>query len=371
MGSHCEVLVVGGPARGTDRGSLACRGLALVTELESRWSRFLPHSDITNINERFAQPSQRDAMEPLAIHWTTRDVLLHAIEGWRLTGGRYDPTLYESLLRLGYDRSFLEMPSSEILRARSTSSTTLPKTPFLDRLTQEAKRVTSARSSPFGCGSVVVDRDASTVWMPSGLGLDLGGIGKGYAADFVAQNLIEWGADGALVNVGGDVRVMGTPPSGDAWIIALEDPRANEAETSGPQTLPNLHITNAAIAVSSTHSRTWSTAKGKVHHILDPRTGLSTSNDLVGAVVVAGAGWWAEVLTKALLVSGPNGALALLQSFDTINSGAHALLFQRGADTIESTGFHAFIATQPNSSKSDQHGTTSDDPCHLKQKDAA
>jgi FAD:protein FMN transferase len=372
--------------------SLARKGMDFVGELEARWSRFLPNSDITRINQAFAEtpgdgqqrvPSGTQLgvrRAPLPIHWTTRDVVLYAIEGWRLTQGLYDPTIYRSLLNLGYDRSYLQLHANNTARTRSTQDPLLSIHEDAGTMVRaQGKANSSAEEMPpannasgtklqrsAGCALVEVDSALSTIWMPPGVGLDLGGIGKGYAADVVTKMLIEAGARGAMVNVGGDIAVCGEPVSGDAWAIAVEDPRSSDVgssagigmgmgigigigigigeEASRSNTLPIIRINNAAIAVSSTRSRTWTRTTGSVHHIIDPRTGCNTANDLAGAVVIAGAGWWAEVLTKALLVAGSTMASALLQRFDTLGCGAHAQLFRNYSDVNESVGFRAFQA---------------------------
>jgi FAD:protein FMN transferase len=381
MGSWCEILVVGSKGSTTPE-SLSRKGMDFVGELESRWSRFLPNSDITRINQAFAdtpgdgQQRVPSGMQlgvqraPLPIHWTTRDVVLYAIEGWRLTQGLYDPTIYRSLLNLGYDRSYLQLHANNIIRTRSTQNPLLSIHEDAGTMVcAQSNAKDSAEEMPHannasgtkhhrsaGCALVEVDSALSTIWMPPGVGLDLGGIGKGYAADVVTKLLIEAGARGVMVSVGGDIAVSGEPVSGDAWAIAVEDPRTNNVgsvggigigsgeEASRSNTLAIIRINNAAIAVSSTRSRTWTRTTESVHHIIDPRTGCNTANDLAGAVVIAGAGWWAEVLTKALLVAGSTMASELLKRFDTLGCGAHAQLFPNHAEVIESLGFHAFSA---------------------------
>ena len=76
-----------------------------------------------------------------------------------------------------------------------------------------------------GAGGIRIDDFVGCVRLPPGVGFDPGGIGKGLAADLVAHELLDLGAAGACVNVGGDVRVIGDPGEGDAWRIAIDDPR--------------------------------------------------------------------------------------------------------------------------------------------------
>jgi FAD:protein FMN transferase len=310
MGSPAEVIVVGGSTAGGGPIGLANRGVRLLAELEQRWSRFLPQSDISRINGR--------QFDTVKVHPTTCDVVQHAIEGWRLTEGRFDPTIHAAMVNHGYDRSF---------RLLDDQYSPTPPSSF-------------ASASP-GCNGISVDRNTSTVTLRTTAGLDLGGIGKGYAADVVVTALRAAGAAGVVVNVGGDVRVSGESLDGPGWRVRLDDPRiAMDGTDCEYPHLCDVVLTDAAIAVSSTRTRRWATASGLVHHVFDPRTGAPTNSGLVGAVVVAGSGWWAEVLTKAMLVAGRDDALRVLTD---LGHGSQGLIADAD-NTIEgSAGFAPFI----------------------------
>jgi thiamine biosynthesis lipoprotein len=151
-----------------------------VEELERRWSRFRPDSEISRLNAL--------AGSPMAVSPETLGLIGRALEGARVTGGRYDPTVLGDLLRAGYDRSFEEVGAAGA----------------------------AGGGSPLGRGwaRVVVDAAGSSVTLPAGVGLDPGGIGKGYAADLVVEELRAAGAAGVCVNLGGDLRAEGRAPGG-------------------------------------------------------------------------------------------------------------------------------------------------------------
>ena len=133
--------------------------------------------------------------------------------------------------------------------------------------------------------------------MPHGVSIDPGGIGKGLAADLVASELISDGAEGVLVNVGGDLRVIGEPPNGSTWDVAIDDP-ARDVE------LLRIGLLDGAVATSSRVRRCWTTATGTAHHLIDPRTGAPGAERYATAAAVTGEAWWAEVSTKAVLIGG-------------------------------------------------------------------
>ena len=136
------------------------------------------------------------------------------------------------------------------------------------------------------------------VRLPAGVGIDVGGIGKGLAADLVARELLESGAAGALVNLGGDVRVVGDPPTADGWVVEIEDPLEPD------NAIARLSLRDGGVATSSTRRRRWTRANQAMHHIVDPGTGQPTSGALIGVTVVAPTASWAEALTKAVMVAG-------------------------------------------------------------------
>ena len=102
-----------------------------------------------------------------------------AIDAWRATDGRFDPTVLHALEAAGYDDTF------EVVRERSQSRTVVSSAPpghaAIDVLVDDLLR---GRATPApGCAGIVLDHERGTVALPAGVGLDLGGIGKGAAAD--------------------------------------------------------------------------------------------------------------------------------------------------------------------------------------------
>jgi len=95
MGSDAHVIVVGGADRLIDDA------VTRVAELEQRWSRFLPDSEISQLN--------RWAGLPVAVSPDTVTLVEHAIVAWRLSGGAFDPTLLGAVMQAGYDRSFEQL----------------------------------------------------------------------------------------------------------------------------------------------------------------------------------------------------------------------------------------------------------------------
>ncbi|MEX1104575.1 MAG: FAD:protein FMN transferase [Ilumatobacteraceae bacterium] len=284
MSTDVTITVVGG-----DDDLLAwARGR--IEQLEARWSRFLPDSDISRLNAADGRPVE-----------VTNDTLLAvraACAAWVHTAGAFDPTVHDSLLRLGYDESIEQVRRRE---ADSAAPTALFPSP--------------------GCAGIVIDDRAGRITLPVGVRLDLGGIGKGLAADLTAEGLCARGATGALVDIGGDLRVTGDSPRGGAWLIDIEDPRDERP-------IATVELFDGGVATSTTLRRRWRSAHETRHHIVEPSTGSSTSSSVVGAAVVAGTAGWADALSKVPFVAPsqldrllPASCIVMFEDGTSISSG--------------------------------------------------
>ena len=260
MGTDVHVVLTGGTR------SLLENGLELIDELEQRWSRFLDDSEISRLN--------RLPGVPVVVSPDTFLLFERAISAWRATGGSFDPTVGAALEAFGYHRDFNELTGT--VAASPSSAGPVP-----------------------GCGSVSLDPLLRAVTLPVGVRFDPGGVGKGLAADLVAQRLVDAGAAGALVNLGGDLRAIGAPPDTDGWVVGVADPGDPNLE------LFRIGLRGGAVATSSSLKRRWITTSGEAHHLIDPTTGQPAVSDVVGVTVIAQEAWWADAVTKALYFGGP------------------------------------------------------------------
>jgi len=235
-----------------------------------------------------------------------------AVEAWFLTEGAYDPTVLGDVLRAGYTVSFERLP------AMPTGS-----------LAHSHLRI--------GAGGIRINPVDRTVELPLGVGFDPGGIGKGLAADMVVGELMAAGAEGACVNVGGDLRVCGTPPDsvpGSGWAIGVDSPVSAES-------VAVLGLADGGVATSSRLRRRWTAAGGKPsHHLIDPGTGKPADAGLAAVSVVAAHAWQAEMLSKAVFVKGATAGAALLDGF-----GAAGLFVTDDGSILKTTNLTAFLGS--------------------------
>ena len=261
MGTSGHVVVVGPDAgRAEELVTLAER---LSRQLEAQWSRFDPASEVSALNQSNGQPIQ---LSP-----ETFDLVAKSLAANALTNGRFDPTLLPTLEALGYDRTF-----SAIVDSDAPLAVVIPSGNILD---------------------IELDEAAHTVRMNHGATFDPGGIGKGLAADIVSQRIMDAGAHGVLVNLGGDIRVRGSSPTNEpAWIVAIREPAYTE------DVIATVALSDAALATSTTLRRSWTRSDALCHHLIDPTTLAPTEGSSLVSTI-ATTGWWAEASATALAVN--------------------------------------------------------------------
>ncbi len=312
MGTEVLVVCVGG-----DEAELVARARARIDDLEQRWSRFLPDSEISAVNAAAGQA--------VPVSTVTAEVVAAAVEGWRHTDGRFDPTMLRPLERAGYDRSF------ELLDASRSSDSADPSDPS-DRVSGDGAVTVGPRSL-----GVHVDEAAGTVAVDAGSGLDLGGIGKGRAADLAVADLLHAGAEGACVDLGGDVRVAGRAPDTGAWVVGVADPsRDNDVAATA------VALADGAVATSTRCRRRWLVDGRPRHHLIDPATGRPADGDVDTVTVIAADAWWAEVIAKAALVAGSIDGAHLIAA-----SGMSGLLRRSDGAAIRVGDFASFELDEP------------------------
>jgi len=254
MGGWATITLTGGSEALLDR--LARR----LVELEERWSRFRPDSELSRLN----------AATGLWHEVSTDTVLL--VDALRAahaaTFGAFDPTLLPDSIAIGDAAS----------RVDPTLVTVLPR---------------SARAASGLSGIELAD---GHMRLPAGVSLDSGGLGKGLAADLLVREAREAGAAGALVAIDGDLAASGVSPRGGRWQVSIEDPR----DPTGSVGLIDLGV--GGVATSSRARRRWTHEGIDVHHIIDPATHQSAATEVLSATVSAPSGALAEAVATCAFI---------------------------------------------------------------------
>ncbi|MBA2547633.1 MAG: FAD:protein FMN transferase [Burkholderiaceae bacterium] len=228
MASHCQVRVYA-PDESVAR-EWSDAAIAEVRRIESKYSRYRDDSVTTAINCAAGGAA-------IPVDAETAALLDFAAALHAQSEGLFDLT--SGVLRGAWDFKAQRVPSQEVI----------------DRLLTHV-------------GWSKVTWRAPTLRLDAGMEIDFGGIGKEYAADRAATLLMDLGARHGLVNLGGDVRIIGPHADGNAWKIAVQDPRGNPGAT-----IAHLEVSHGAMATSGDYERYFESDGRRYSHLLDPRTG--------------------------------------------------------------------------------------------------
>jgi thiamine biosynthesis lipoprotein len=168
--------------------------------------------------------------------------------------------------------------------------------------------------------------------------VDLGGIAKGYAIDAAAEALQAAGASSGLVDIGGDLRLFGSPSGGGKWRVEVRRPRGVEEAII-------LKLDPCAVTTSGDYARWFPVAGKHYSHIVDPCTGWPVP-DVPSVTVVAPDATTADALATGLSVMGAAKGVALVDALP----GVECMMMTRGPDGSVtrhlSRGFQDLIEAQ-------------------------
>lgn len=263
MGTTVEMVLVGGEL--TDALGAFALAETLANQWERTFSRFRPDSELSRMNAA--------AGHPVVTSVELFSCVSAAANASRQTAGLFDPTILPALLAIGYDRTF-----ADIAGAPADPPAPVP--------------------AP-GLTGIQLDPATRTITVQPDVRIDLGGIAKGMYADVLATRLSGW--PGGAISAGGDLRVWGISPSGNAWQVGVEDPSRPDRDVAV------LGLSDGSVATSGISRRSWRRGRQSVHHLIDPRTGTPARTGIQTVTVTSPTAMQAEVAATALYVGGEAG----------------------------------------------------------------
>ena len=273
MGSACEVVLASHTQKEAE--SMAKFAIDEVWRIEHKYSRYTNDSIIAKINQQAGQGAVHCDDETCALFQFASQI-------FDKSDGLFDIT--SGVLRQAWNFQKPELPTSQKLK------TLLPLV---------------------GWQKVVLQ--AQSIALPlAGMEVDFGGFGKEYAADRAAQVLKQKGVTSGYVNLAGDMRFLGPKPSGEPWMIGIQDPRQPDRVVA---TLPMMQ---GGLATSGDYERYFELNGQRYCHVLNPKTGMPVR------------AWRSvSVTAPAAVVSGCTTTMAMLKEED-------------GLSFLQSTGFDFF-----------------------------
>lgn len=266
----------------------------LIYSLEDKISKTRKESDVYRLNS-----GERVTCDPV-----TLSLLETAKYIYGISGGAFDPTV-EGLVSMwkscGSENS---LPSKDTLEAEL---------------------------SEVGFDKVHIEN--GEVWLDPGTSVDLGGIGKGYAQQAVAELIKEkaqaFGVRGYMLDFGGMVGVFGEKSNGEKYNIGIKDPD-DKTKNRG-----KIALGEGFVSVSGDYERFVTVGGERYHHIIDPKTGYPADSAVRSVAVICDNGALADALSTALFVMGYDDAEELYKS------GAaefEAVFFMKDGSTKKTAG---------------------------------
>lgn len=308
MGTFSRVVVVARSQRTAQR----CIETAFDVQnrIEALMSDYRDDSELSKVNHEAAQG-------PVAVSEMTFEVLQKAVHFTALSEGAFDATVG---------------PLVDLWRRAGEAN----EPPTAESLAEARRKV--------GSDKLILDAEHRTVrFAVAGMRVDVGAIGKGYAADKSVEVMKKHGALGGMAAIAGDIRCFGRPPRGQAsWRIGLQDPNVAPDDLRPAKPLLVLALTSEGVSTSGDYRRFVKVQGRKQSHIVDPHTGKSAGR-LVSDTIIAPDATTSDALSTAVNVLGLEKGLALI---DRLPSTAAILIpAGQGASLVYSSGAKAYIAT--------------------------
>ncbi len=156
---------------------------------------------------------------------------------------------------------------------------------------------------------IEIDQNASTVFLSdSKMTLDVGAVAKGYTAEQIALYLKEKSISGYALNLGGNVRTIGSPPNGDGWETVVEHPFKKGIVAS-------LKISDSSLVTSGNQHRFFTVNEKKYHHIIDTKTLMPAEYGFASVSVLTENSATADALSTALFCMNCEDGKKLLKNF--------------------------------------------------------
>ena len=281
----------------TDQATFDQTSAMILNELEEYhrlytiYHRFEGLENLCTINEL-----KSGAHRTVTVDRRIIDMLLYAKEAYDMTGGLVNVAM-GSVLSIWHD--YRTLGSEEPWNAAL---------PPMDKLIEAAKHTDIA--------NMVIDEENCTVTLTDpAMTLDVGAIAKGFAVEMVARSMEQKGISGYVLNVGGNVRTIGTKPDGTPWTVGIENPMEDASEPY----LAQLYLSGESLVTSGSYQRYYTVDGKNYHHIIHPDT-LMPAEGLVSVSVVCPSSALGDALSTALFCMSVEDGMALVASLPDVEA---------------------------------------------------
>lgn len=263
-----------------------------IKRLEQLLSTWIQTSELSLVNEAAGRG-------PVVVGQETMELVLRAIEITGLTEGGFNIAVGPAVEAWSVTER-QRIPSADELHALK---------PLVD------------------WSAIQVNRQAHTIFLPKpGMRIDVGGIGKGYAADRAAEAMKKAGARGGVVALSGDIKTFGDLPGMTGFPVGIRHPRQDGALVA------TIDLKNEAISTAGDYERYFEQDGIRYHHILDPQS-LQPARKCQSVTVIAAEGTVADGLDTGIFVLGPEKGMALVEQLPDVEA---VIIDDQGRMTVSS-----------------------------------
>jgi len=257
----------------------ATAGFSEIHRLEQLLSTWIPTSELSQVNASAS-------VKPIHVSPETMTVVLRAIQAGEMTNGGFN-------VAIG--------PAVEAWSV--TDGQRIPTESELDALRPLV-----------ALQAVHADKREQTIFLEkAGMRIDVGGIGKGYAADQAVEAMRKAGAVAGVVALSGDIKTFGRLPGGKMFPVGIQHPREDGS------VLAWIDLEDEAISTAGDYERFFERDGVRYHHILDPRT-LQPARSCQSVTVIAREGVWADGLDTGIFVMGPERGMELVEQLPDVEA---------------------------------------------------
>ncbi len=270
---------------GQDAQSILEEAHSLCGRYEKMFSKTVPESDIYQLNHADGKP--------VLVHAETYDLIEQSINYSRNTNGLVDITVSKVKDLWDFSTQDTNAPDSAIPSETSIKNAL----------------------SHVDYHNILLDADHQTVTLTDPeAAIDLGFIAKGYIADRLKEFLISKGVQSAIINLGGNVAVIGSKPDGSPFVVGIEKP------FSDGDYMDKLSVTAQSVVTSGIYERFFEVNQTIYHHIIDPKTGYPVKTDLLSATIISDSSTQADALSTTCILLGKDKALDFLRQYPDVSA---------------------------------------------------
>ena len=233
-------------------------------------------SDIYRINHSHGSP--------VRVSDETAELLVHALDYCAVSGGAFDITVYPAKALWHFSGEECAVPDA-------------------DELKRAAELIDYTK----------IRVDGHDVILPSGMGIDLGAIAKGFIADKMAAYLRQQGVNSAIIDLGGNVYALGSKPDGSGWRVGIRKPFSDDQADI-------VTVSDASVVTSGVYQRYFEYDGRIYHHILRASDGMPCDTGLYSVTVIAESSEQCDALSTVCMLLGYEKSLPVLRQFSGVRA---------------------------------------------------